>query len=195
MKTTKRIFQYFNRNGVYQTGIVANKAEDVAAFIEGLGFKCNEITTEYLSKAFGELDHDSYDFYFRTKGYKTSTLKPTGIGMGYITFGPTEFNTIEEYWADKKARLARYNDICDKILEAARPVCKRLGGESKQKVSIDSRFNAITPNITLWIEWDGYWNRALNIWEYMSDRTIHVDMETLITESGMNIFDELKKLK
>ena len=39
------------------------------------------------------------------------------------------------------------------------------------------------------------WNRALNRWDYMNDRVRHINMDTLMTENGMNIFDELKTLK
>ena len=195
MKTTKRLFQYFNGNGTYQAGIVATTPEDVAKFIESLGFKCNEITIEYIGKVFGELEHNAFNYYFMNGSYETSNLKPTGISTGYITFAPTDCNTIENYLSQKKARFARYNQTCDEIIEAAKVTCKRLGGESKQNVAITTSFEAITPSISLWIEWNGYWNKSMNRWEYMTDRVRHINMGTLMTENGNNIFDELKKMK
>lgn len=195
MKTTKRLFQYFNGNRTYQAGIVATTPEEVVNFIESLGFKCNERTIENIGKAFGELDHNAFYYYFKSDCYETSTLKPTGISTGYITFAPTDCSTIEDYLSQKEARFARHNQTCDEIIEAAKAVCKRLGGESKQKMSITTSFEAITPSISLWIEWDGYWNQALNRWEYMNDRVLHINMDTLMTENGNNVFDELKALK
>ena len=195
MKTTKRIFKYISGNGTYQAGIVATTTEEVVVFIEGLGFKCNERTTENIGKVFGELEHNAFNYYFMNGCYQTANLKPTGISTGYITFAPTECNTIEEYWEEKNAREARYNELCKEIREAALPVCKRLGGDTKQNVAIMTSFEAITPSISLWIEWDGMWNRALNRWDYMNDRVRHINMDTLMTENGMNIFDELKTLK
>ena len=194
MKTTKRLFQYFSGDRTFQAGIVATTPEDVVTFIESLGFKCNAITIEYIDKVFGELKHNVFNYYFENGCYNISTLKPTGISTGYITFAPTDCNTIEEYLSQKKAREARYNELCDQIREAAIPVCKRLGGESKQNVAITTSFNAVAPSISLWIEWDGYWNKFMNQWEYMNDRVLHIDMDTLMTENGNNIFDELKTL-
>ena len=194
MKTTKRLFQYFNGDRTFQAGIVATTPEDAVKFIESLGFKCNAITIEYVDRVFGELKHNVFNYYFENGVYNISTLKPTGISTGYITFAPTDCNTIEEYLSQKKAREARYNELCDQIREAAIPVCKRLGGESKQNVAITTSFNAIAPSISLWIEWDGYWNKFMNQWEYMNDRVLHIDMDTLTTENGNNIFDELKTL-
>ena len=195
MKTTKRIFKYISGNGTYQAGIVATTTEEVVAFIEGLGFQCNERTTENIGKVFGELKHNVFNYYFMNGCYETSNLKPTGIRTGEITFAPTEFDTIEEYWEEKKTREARYNELCKEIREAALPVCKRLGGDSRQNVAITTSFEAITPSITLWIEWNGNWNKYYNRWEYMDDRVLHINMETLMTENGTNIFDELKKMK
>ena len=194
MKTTKRLFQYFNGGRTFQAGIVATTPEDVVKFIESLGFKCNKITIEYIGQVFGELKHNVFNYYFENGCYKIGTLKPTGISTGYITFAPTDCNTIEEYLSQKKVREARYNELCDQIREAAIPVCKRLGGESKQNVAITTSFNAVAPSISLWIEWDGYWNKFMNQWEYMSDRVLHIDMDTLMTENGNNIVDELKTL-
>ena len=194
MKTTKRLFLYFSEDRTFQAGIVATTPEDAVKFIENLGFKCNAITLEYVDKVFGELKHNVFNYYFENGCYKISTLKPSGISTGYITFAPTDCNTIEEYLSQKKAREDRYDELCDQIREAAIPVCKRLGGESKQNVSITTSFNAIAPNISLWIEWDGYWNKFMNQWEYMNDRVLHIDMDTLTTENGNNIFDELKTL-
>lgn len=195
MNTTKRIFKYISGNGTYQAGIIATTTKEVVAFIEGLGFKCNERTIENIGKAFGELKHNYFNYYFMNGCYETANLKPTGIGTGKITFAPTECNTFEEYRAEKKAREDRYNELCKEIREAALPVCKRLGGESKQNVAITTSFEAITPSISLWIEWNGYWNKHSNQWEYMDDRVLHVNMDTLMTENNMNIFDELKNLK
>lgn len=194
MKTTKRLFQYFSGDRTFQAGIVATTPEDVVTFIESLGLKCNAITIEYVDKVFGELKHNVFNYYFENGCYKIGTLKPTGISTGYITFAPTDCNTIEEYLSQKNAREARYNELCDQIREAAIPVCKRLGGESKQNVAITTSFNAVAPSISLWIEWDGYWNKFMNQWEYMNDRVLHIDMDTLMTENGNNIFDELKTL-
>lgn len=195
MNTTKRLFQYINGAGIYQAGIVATSESEVVKFIEDLGFKCNETTTANISKVFGDLKHNVFNYYFTNGAYEVSTLKPSGISTGWITFAPTEFSTIEEYLEDKKARMARYLDICKEIRDAAMPVCKRLGGESKQNVSITASFGAIKPTITLWIEWNGYWDSVSNCRAYLDDRVRTIDMETLMTDNGMNIFDELKTLK
>lgn len=187
-----RVFTYKQKGN--DVNFVASSVERAIEWIESLGFKMNERTTENLNKVFGELQHHHYGWYFIGDCGPVEALKPVGIGQGCIKFAPTKCNTTKEYNRTQAEKLAKYDQLKHQIVSAAKMVCDKIDCE-KKAVSVSPNFYAIKPTMTLCISWDGYWSNVSHMDCYMKERTIRIDMETLLTHNGENIFDYLKNLE
>lgn len=187
-----RVFTYKQKGN--DVNFVASSVERAIEWIESLGFKMNERTTENLNKVFGELQHHHYGWYFMGDCGPVGALKPVGIGQGCIKFAPTKCNTTKEYNEAQEAKLAMYDQRMRRVLAAAKEVFKLIDSE-KKTVSVSPNFYAIEPTMTLTISWNGYYSNVLHMDCYMNERTFTVYIDTLLTDKGVNIFDHLKNLE
>ena len=187
-----RVFTYKQKGS--DVNFVASSVEGAIEWIESLGFKMNERTTENLNKVFGELQHHHYGWYFMGDCGPVEALKPVGIGQGYIKFAPTKCNTTKEYDEAQAAKLVMYDQRMRRVLAVAKEVFKLIDSE-KKTLSVSPNFYAIEPTMTLTISWNGYWSDVYRMDCYLKELTIRINMDSLLTEEGLNVFYYLKHLK